>query len=242
MKVLKPIMLLSLFSTVLWTSCITVQRIDKKDSKSNEFSIQLQDWMAVKHPQRIDTSSKKTTSDTTITIIDSSYYESDSTVYGDNKPIFATISADIIEANHPGLDSTKWIIYNIHKHDSVYLPDINDSTFIGTGYGHPALIGGAATTLPTNGYLYRTMNTIVKHELRTIIKTIHDTTMITVVNTSEVKGLQAYLQTSRDSTNQYILKYTQQKSTSRGRLIWIITMGIVLAASGYFNIKNAFKL
>lgn len=59
------LLLCSLFSMVLISSCITVSRIDKKDSRNNQFSQQLQNFMAVKHPQKIDTTFKQIRSDTT---------------------------------------------------------------------------------------------------------------------------------------------------------------------------------
>lgn len=57
--------LLSLFSMVLVSSCVTISRIDKKDSRNNQFSKELQNFMAVKHPQKIDTTVQQSKSDTT---------------------------------------------------------------------------------------------------------------------------------------------------------------------------------
>lgn len=59
----------SLFSTIFFFGCVTVRKIDKKDSKNNQFSQELQNWFYIKHPQRIDT--------TTRVKSDTSYYYSD---------------------------------------------------------------------------------------------------------------------------------------------------------------------
>lgn len=50
------LMILSLSSLVLVSSCVTVKAIDKKDNTNNQFSLQLKDWFYIKHPPKFDTS------------------------------------------------------------------------------------------------------------------------------------------------------------------------------------------
>lgn len=192
MKYKHLLLLASLSSMVLVQSCVTVPRIDKKDSRNNQFSSQLQDWMAIKHPQKIDTTAKIISSDTTMT-------ESDSVYYGSilSKPNF---NSGIL------IDTTK------------YQPYLDDSV----------------KWIPL--WLFR--DTVVKNVIKTKIITIHDTVTIAVVNSTELNALKAYLQVSRDSTNKFILKYTQATSTSRARLIWIIILSLILAVGIYFTIKK----
>lgn len=192
MKYKHLLLLASLSSMVLVQSCVTVPRIDKKDSRNNQFSSQLQNWMAIKHPQKIDTTAKIISSDTTMTESDSVYYRSIL-----DKPNF---TSGIL------IDTTK------------YQPYLDDSV----------------VWKP----LYVVHDTIVKNVVKTKTITIHDTVTNTVINSTELNALKTYLQTSRDSTNKYILKYTQQQSTSRARLIWIIILSLILAVGIYFTIKK----
>ena len=209
--------ILSLFSMVLVSSCITVPRIDKKDSKNNQFSGKLQDWMAVKHPQKIDTTIKQSKSDTTWGSIDtiSSAWE--------NPPVYW----DSISGLH------------------FYHPWDNAPNQIDPGF-----FSGTIPIFPTTDTLWLNLdsgsncaNWIKNHPPKSILLRqyayIHDTITKIVVNDSQIKGLTDQLQMSRDSTNQYILKYTEQKSTSRLRLIWIIVMGIVIAVGTYFFINKS---
>ena len=239
------LLLTALYSSILVQSCITIPRIDKKDTRNNQFSQELQDLMATKHPQKIDTVARKVSSDTTISEVDSVYYGSRLTdsprmiwtsISG---PLFTNIEGKFQSVagnfHDPGgyytTDSTIWITGGS---DKLYGP-----TYIDTIHGKAWHDGEDDTVKWTP--LYVIHDTVVRHELKIKTITIHDTIAKTVINNSEVNGLRTYLQTSRDSTNQFVLKYTEQKSTSRGRLIWIIVLALALLASGYFNIKS-FKI
>lgn len=217
------LLLAALYSMVLVQSCVTVRRIDKKDSRNNQFSTQLQNWMAIKHPQKIDTTAKIISSDTTIT-------ESDSVFY--NLLYQPTIPADTI---------SKYFLYSWDQ----YKIEEKDGSFFITGRNKapsmaeyvPSIIKNTDDTVLWKP-LYVIHDTVVKNILRTKIITIHDTVTNTVVNSTELNALKTYLQVSRDSTNKYILKYTQQQSTSRARLIWIIVLCLILAVGIYFTIKK----
>lgn len=123
----------------------------------------------------------------------------------------------------------------IEEKDSVYLDSLLHNIKVPIVYTNNG-------TLPLDsGLLHEPMDmtvTIVKHEVKTITKTIHDTTFITTVDVSEITAYKTQLQASRDSTNSFILKYTQATSTSRLRLIWIIVLAVLLAILGYFTIKK----
>lgn len=203
MKKLKKLMMLSLFSAVLVQSCITVPRIDKKDSRNNLFSQELQNFMATKHPQKIDTVARKTSSDTITNEVDSNWFE----------------IGGLGKVDQYFIDTTKFKLYL----DAAKL----------------AFSWAAYDTVRWKPLWFRTKHdTIIKHEIKIRTIAIHDTTYIVVVNNSQIFALETYLQASRDSTNQFILKYTEQKSTSRLRLIWIIGLGIVVAGLGYFSLRS----
>jgi len=60
-----------------------------------------------------------------------------------------------------------------------------------------------------------------------------------------VSQLNAYknsLQTSRDSLNNYMIKYANKDSQSSKRLLWVIILSVALGLSGFFNIRNTFKI
>lgn len=88
--------LLSLFSIFLVTSCVTVPRIQRKDARNNQFSTQLQNWIYLAHPPKIDTGVQKISSDTSVYESDSTYYVTDSVVYGIEPH-------DTIAYNDPGI-------------------------------------------------------------------------------------------------------------------------------------------
>jgi hypothetical protein len=240
--------LAALYSMVLVQSCVTVPRIDKKDSRNNQFSTQLQNWMAIKHPQKIDTTAKVISSDTTIELTtDSTYYtikyqpysweqdiKSDSIYYGDS--IYT-------------IDSTWDVTYpiptaNLDSGSGFYAWGRNKGGIIGMTQYIPTYID-TIRNMAWNGedtvkwtQLWVKHDTVIKTILRTKTITIHDTITKIVVNGTELNALKTYLQVSRDSTNKFILKYTQQQSTSRARLIWIIVLSIILAVGIYFTIKK----
>lgn len=56
--------ILPYFFSILVSGCITVPRIQSKDTRNNQFSQKLQNWFYVAHPQKIDTQTK-VKSDTT---------------------------------------------------------------------------------------------------------------------------------------------------------------------------------
>lgn len=128
MKQYKPL-LYSLFSMVLISSCITIPRINKKDSRNNQFSQQLQNFMAVKHPQKIDTSFKQSKSDTTwgplILELDTSFH----LITGENLNREDSIlyTSDTLYFKH--VSHQKFPVYHqyVYIHDTVTNAIINHS-------------------------------------------------------------------------------------------------------------------
>lgn len=217
--------LLSLFSMVLVSSCITVPRIDKKDSRNNQFSQQLQNFMAVKHPQRIDTTFKQSKSDTTWgpLILDTNInFANWRFLIGDSR------SGTLTQFQ---LDS---IIKKLHfptfygeTIDPLYFPSqgegfrypqtvIVDSFYYPPGQSDMGIGGGVDPCKPKiyRQYIY-----------------IHDTVTNAVINHSEVDALSSYLKASRDSTSTFQLKYSQSKSAGLIKLFIAIGLGLLLILS-----------
>lgn len=226
--------LISLFSVVLMSSCVTMSRIEKKDARNNQFSQELQNFMAVKHPQKIDTSFQQSKSDTTWgpLIIDSSsltfsskyrHVNADGSVWYNNLLYLSELQGDTIIFHTDSTTSFSWT---------------KDSTESGVYDPRPTVADDTDTLYPS--VIHHCSDIRVKPCPPNYVRYayIHDTVRITLTNRSEIDGLTTYLKVSRDSTNQYILKYTEEKSTARLRLIWIIVMGVVIIVGIYFFIKK----
>lgn len=75
-----------------------------------------------------------------------------------------------------------------------------------------------------------------------ITRTIHDSIIINKVDVSQLNAYKNSLQTSRDSLNNYMIKYANKDSQSSKRLLWVIILSVALGLSGFFNIRNTFKI
>lgn len=137
----------SLFSTIFFFGCVTVRKIDKKDSKNNQFSQELQNWFYIKHPQRIDTTTRVKSdtsyyySDSNDSSIDSTYYSSgnDSSVGPRLFPdVFMRTFDNGIISGDLTIDSVRsgWYsggsIWSFHSNKDTLIERIIDTIFITT--------------------------------------------------------------------------------------------------------------
>lgn len=200
--------LYSLFSMVLVSSCITVPRIDKKDSRNNQFSQQLQNFMAVKHPQKIDTSFKQIKSDT---------------IWG---PL-------ILDTN---IAFGNWrFLLNSHGEGFYIKPDLNKIPYPEDSFSYPpgrsdmGLNGGDSLQVITfDTVMFPHIKPPCVPKIYHQYIYIHDTVTNAVINHSEVDALSSYLKVSRDSISMFQLKYSQSKSAGLIKLFIAIGLGLLL--------------
>lgn len=214
---MNKIRFLSLFSMVLVSACVTVPRIDRKDSKNNQFSQQLQDWMAVKHPQKIDTTTEQSRSDTTwgpIILVDST-----SNI---NFALGDSVSHNDWDVLPPGFSWT--FIHRNDTIDSLYTTGRNKGSVLDAGeYG-----GGL---IFSNDSILIGLQNPCKPKAYIQYVYIHDTITKLLVNESQIKGFTDQLGASRDSTATFTLKYTQEKSAGLIKLFIAIGLFILLIVS-----------
>lgn len=214
MKNLSTIM----FFSLLVQACITVPRIQKKDTRNNGFSTELQNWFYVAHPQKIDTQTK-VKSDTTFQYYLDSTYQIDSVEYDSTfqAKLDALSKCDGFKSNlFSDIVLTTNSIFSWGRNKSSILPNNGGMILIGDSLVHPISLGlyssgtGHWSKGPTNKII-----------------TIHDSIFTKLVDLSQVDALNNQLKLSRDSLTTSTLLVATTKNESLKRLIAAIIASIV---------------
>lgn len=230
-KMLKQTLLFSLFSLVLLSSCITVKRIAKKDARDNQFSQDLIQWMAIVHPQKIDTQ-VIITADTSPWILDTGQLKLRELLDTPLDSLKVDTLNDYTPVSHDSSYSDSIIQLGGTLTDSVIIVDAQGVMWkkkIGVGNQFWQGSSGKVTKLKTPPC---PVTDTIKY-----YREIHDTVRITVLNQTQLNALDTLIVHQASSISGLQLSLANEKNTALKRLIWIIGMGIVLGLLGYFTLK-----